>query len=259
MKRKFYIAAAAMCMLLSACGEVSGSEGSGTVSDMPAAVSQTAAENESVSETSAVIEPDDITEEITDDITEKAAAEDIADDVLQEDIIEDIIDEELPPYENGAVEVDEFFGNYDWEAQNIANEKYARLMDSFPGDIEPEKEYPENYCGAYYEDSSLYICLTDISEEAVKPYRDITGDDRVEFIQQEFPLSYIRENQEYISGLMSDREWEINSTGVYQRDNRLGIGVGSREAEERLRVHLLEKGYPENSFLIEIEAMAVPC
>lgn len=257
MKGKFYIAAA-MCLLLTACGEVPGSEGNGAVSDMPAAAMQTAAENEGVSETSAVTETDDITEAITDDIPEEAAAQDIADDLLQEDIIEDNIDDEQLP-ENGTADIDEFFGDYDWESQNIANEKFERLMNSFPGDTEPEKEYPADYCGAYYEDGSLFICLTDISEEAVKPYRDITGDDRVEFIQQEFPLSYLRENQEYISGLMSDREWEINSTGVYQRDNRLGIGVGSHEAEERLRAHLLEKGYPENSFLIEIEAMAVLC
>lgn len=230
MKRKFYIAAA-MCMLLSACGSAGAvNEGSGVLADTSA---QVTAEIDSAEETPAVTEPADV-------------------------IAEDIIDDEQPQ-EDGMTDADKFFREYDWESQNIANEKYARLMDSFPGDIEPEKEYPENYCGAYYEDGSLYICLTDISEEAVKPYRDITGDDRVEFIQQEFPLSYLRENQEYISGLMSDREWEINSTGVYQRDNRLGIGVGSREAEERLRVHLLEKGYPENSFLIEIEAMAVPC
>lgn len=240
MKRKFYIAAAAMCMLLSACGSAGAvNEGSGVLADTSA---QVTAEIDSAEETSAVTEPADVIE-----------------DIRSEDIAEDIIDDEQPPEEDGMTDADKFFREYDWESQNIANEKYARLMDSFPGDTEPEKEYPENYCGAYYEDGSLYICLTDISEEAVKPYRDITGDDRVEFIQQEFPLSYLRENQEYISGLMSDGDWEITGTGVYQHDNRLGIGVLSQEALDRLQAHLIEKGYPENSFIIEIQGMAVLC
>lgn len=240
MKRKFYIAAAAMCMLLSACGSAGAvNEGSGVLTDTSA---QVTAEIDSAEETSAVTEPVDVME-----------------DIRSEDIAEDIIDDEQPQEEDGMTDADKFFREYDWESQNIANEKYARLMDSFPGDIEPEKEYPADYCGAYYEDGSLFICLTDISEEAVKPYRDITGDDRVEFIQQEFPLSYLRENQEYISGLMSDGDWEITGTGVYQHDNRLWIGVLSQEALDRLQAHLIEKGYPENSFIIEIQGMAVLC
>lgn len=239
MKRKFYIAAA-MCLLLTACGSAEAvNEGSGVLADTSA---QVTAEIDSAEETSAVTEPADVME-----------------DIRSEDIAEDIIDDEQPQEEDGMTDADKFFREYDWESQNIANEKYARLMDSFPGDIEPEKEYPADYCGAYYEDGSLFICLTDISEEAVKPYRDITGDDRVEFIQQEFPLSYLRENQEYISGLMSDGDWEITGTGVYQHDNRLGIGVLSQEALDRLQAHLIEKGYPENSFIIEIQGMAVLC
>lgn len=239
MKRKFYIAAA-MCLLLTACGSAEAvNEGSGVLADTSA---QVTAEIDSAEETSAVTEPVDVME-----------------DIRSEDIAEDIIDDEQPQEEDGMTDADKFFREYDWESQNIANEKYARLMDSFPGDIEPEKEYPADYCGAYYEDGSLFICLTDISEEAVKPYRDITGDDRVEFIQQEFPLSYLRENQEYISGLMSDGDWEITGTGVYQHDNRLGIGVLSQEALDRLQAHLIEKGYPENSFIIEIQGMAVLC
>lgn len=231
MKRKFYIAAA-MCMLLSACGSAGAvNEGSGVLADTSA---QVTAEIDSAEETSAVTEPADVT-------------------------VGDITDDEQPPEEDGMTDADKFFREYDWEAQNIAGEKYARLMDSFPGDTEPEKEYPENYCGAYYEDGSLYICLTDISEEAVKPYRDITGGDGVEFIKQEFPLNYLKENQEYISGLMSDGDWEITGTGVYQHDNRLGIGVLSQEAMNRLQAHLIEKGYPESSFIIEIQGMAVLC
>lgn len=225
-------------MLLSACGSAEAvNEGSGAVSDISSAETDIVTEMETSSETAEVLPPEIITESTPEGRLEETVPG----------------GSEQPREESG----DDVFPEYDPEAENAAMEKFERLVSSFSDSTEGGKVYPEDYCGAYYEDGSLFICLTDISEEAVKPYSDITGGDEVEFIKQEFSINYLMALSDYVVELMSDREWEINSGGLYQKDNRVGIGVGSQEALERLHAHLTEKGYPENSFSIEIEEIGI--
>lgn len=154
--------------------------------------------------------------------------------------------------------IEDFLAEYDWEAQNAAGEKIERLRTSLTND-EGETVYPENYSGAYYNDGCLCIALTDISESAVKPYRDITGDDNVKFVQHKYSYNRLLVLNEYVVGLMPDSGFKIYGVGIYEKDNRVGITAGSQEDLEALKAELIARGFEEDSFEISVGEPNVLC
>ena len=216
--------------LLTACGE-----------NAPAEIRETENESQTVSSTSAAAET---SEEFSESeipteaqVTEQAESETAKEETVTEE----------------SSNTEDFLAEYDWAAQNAALEIYEKLIGSFTkpdGDI----TYPENYSGAYYvpEEGRLCIALTDISESAVKPYRDITGDENVKFVQHKYSYNKLIVLNEYVVGLMSDSGFEIYGVGIYEKDNRVGITAGSQEDLEALKAELIARGFEEDSFEISI-------
>ncbi|MDE6593433.1 MAG: hypothetical protein K2K57_10290 [Oscillospiraceae bacterium] len=216
--------------LLTACGE-----------NAPAEIRETESESQTVSITSAAAET---SEEFSE--SEIPTEAEVTEQVESETAKEEAVTEERSNTED-------FLAEYDWAAQNAAIEIYEKLIESFTesdGDI----TYLENYSGAYYvsEESCLYIALTDISESAVKPYRDITGDENVKFVQHKYSYNSLLVLNEYVVGLMSEGGFEIYGVGIYEKDNRVGITAGSQEALEVLKSELISKGFEEDMFEISI-------
>ncbi len=232
--------------LLTACSE-----------NAPAEIRETESETQTISSTSAAEEmPEEISESETPteaEVTAQAeteAAKEVAADLS--------VTEEA---ENPHGEIDDFLLEYDWEAQNAANDKFAKLESTFPVSEDNKPVYPDDYCGAYYvsEEGCLYIALTDISESAVKPYRDITGDENVKFVQHKYPYNRLLVLNEYAVGLMSEGGFEVYGAGIYETDNRVGVTVGSQEALEALRAELIARGFEEDMFEIAVGGQAVLC
>lgn len=224
--------------LLTACGE-----------NAPAETRATESESQTVSSESAAAEtPEEISESETP--TEASVTEQAESGTAKEEAV-------TKETEN----IEDFLAEYDWEAQNAANDKYEKLADSFSVSEDNKPVYPDDYCGAYYvsEEGCLYIALTDISESAVKPYRDITGDENVKFVQHKYSYNRLLALNEYVVGLMPEGGFEIYGVGVYETDNRVGVTVGSQESLEALKAELIARGFEEDSFEISVGEMAVLC
>lgn len=248
-------------MLLSACGEISANEISEAAVAEAAAVSETngaaAEEAKPADETTEAGSEEEFTEEIDGEIFGETFGETFPLPQLEIEEAAEGTENSDNPDKTG----EDFFEEYDWEAQNAATDKFERLLNSFPVSEDNNPIYPDNFCGVYYESETacLYIALTDISENAVQPYRDITGDENVKFVQHKYPFNRLWELKEYVAGLMSDRERKIYSVGVRETDNCVDITAGSREALEALKDELIAKGFEEDSFEIVVGEMAVLC
>lgn len=224
--------------LLTACGE-----------NAPAEIRETESEPQTISSESAAQEtPEEISESETPTevrVTEQAESETAKEETVTEE----------------RSNTEDFLAEYDWEAQNAANDKYEKLVNTFAVSEDNKPIYPDDYCGAYYvsEESCLYIALTDISESAVKPYRDITGDENVKFVQHKYSYNRLLVLNEYVVGLMPEGGFEVYGVGVYETDNHVGVTVGSQKALEALKAELIARGFEEDMFEIAVGEPAVLC
>ncbi|NLE04194.1 MAG: hypothetical protein GX638_05250, partial [Crenarchaeota archaeon] len=110
---------------------------------------------------------------------------------------------------------------------------FQKLVDSFPrvlildeGGEREVVEYPQDYAGAYIDESdNLHIVLTKDANVATKDsYFKIMGyDDVVVFDVADFSLSFLREVQRTLDGVM--QEFSIEFTGVDHVTNRLDVGM----------------------------------
>jgi len=147
-------------------------------------------------------------------------------------------------------------------SENTAHEKFNKLINSFTSETDssnnPTVEYPDNYGGAFYDNRTLNIMLTDISESAVAAYADVVGNDGVNYIKCEYSYNYLFDLNDYIVGLMSEKKYNINETGIYQKANIVNTGVSTDEDARALTDDLLSQGYDKNSFEIDIFSAPVP-
>lgn len=87
-----------------------------------------------------------------------------------------------------------------------ALEQYHKMLSSFsPTSIESgvvnyNREYPDDYCGAYFnrESGKLTVCLTDISEQKTQKYLRILEKDSVEFVKHTFSFKYLLDLSEAV-------------------------------------------------------------
>lgn len=86
--------------------------------------------------------------------------------------------------------------------EDEACNKFEKLINSFStSTYSLDNEvviYPDNYCGAFYSDGDLNICLTEISNNSTELYTEILGNENVNYIKSEYSYNYLMSLNEYL-------------------------------------------------------------
>ena len=87
-------------------------------------------------------------------------------------------------------------------SEDEACNKFEKLINSFStSTYSLDNEvviYPDNYCGAFYSDGDLNICLTEISNNSTELYTEILGNENVNYIKSEYSYNYLMSLNEYL-------------------------------------------------------------
>ena len=143
--------------------------------------------------------------------------------------------------------------------EDEACNKFEKLINSFStSTYSLDNEvviYPDNYCGAFYSDGDLNICLTEISNNSTELYTEILGNENVNYIKSEYSYNYLMSLNEYLVNSMSANNiFNINTVSLLQKYNVINVTVSDEESAVALTSNILSQDFSEDAFNIVIDA-----
>lgn len=136
--------------------------------------------------------------------------------------------------------------------ENLALEKYELLISKFKN-----IQDCEFYSGAYFENGTLFILVTDLEKSS--EFTKITGTENVEVRECRFSYPYLTRLNDRIGELFSEKSYKLNSGGISQKNNRVGATVSDEEGKKLLKEKLISEGFSAEAFEISLGEAPMPC